>query len=81
MAYDSDWANTRLIYRQKVGAVLDAIDSGRVDESDLNKLRNFCMTCLMLMGKVQEPVWRKSERDADIAGLLRELERDSPYQK
>lgn len=66
-----DWASIRLTYRQRVFATLDKIEEGSVSQEDFDKLRNFCAVALMLMGKVQEPVWRKAEREAEIAAWLR----------
>lgn len=78
MAYDAHWSELRKIYRRRVAATLDSIEAGAVDELDLHKLRNFCMVCLTLMGKVQEPVWRKAEKDAELASLLLEIEEETP---
>lgn len=73
MAYDVRWANLRTQYRIKVTKVLSDIRNGSVQEDDLDRLHNFCVTALALMAKVQEPVWRKAQRDAEIAGLLHEV--------
>ena len=67
----SDWAAIRLTYRRRVFATINKIEDGSVSQSDVDKLRNFCAVALMLMGKVQEPVWRKAERDAELAAWLR----------
>jgi len=73
MAYDPHWAELRRLYRVKVTKVLQDIRNGSVDELDLDKLHNFCMDSLVLMSKVPESVWRKAEKDAQIAGLLQEI--------
>ena len=65
------WPGIRLTYRRRVFATLNKIEEGRVSQDDLDKLRNFCAVSLMLMSKVQEPVWRKAERDAELAAWLR----------
>ena len=69
MAYDIEWASLRVHYRKEVMRVLREIREGSVKEVDLDRLHNFCVTSLILMGKVQEPVWRKAEKDAEIASL------------
>lgn len=66
-----DWPSIRLTYRRRVFDTLNKIENGSVSQDDFDKLRNFCAVALMLMGKVQEPVWRKAERDAEIAAWLR----------
>ena len=43
-----------------------------VNEIDLAKLNNFCMTSLMLLAKVEEPTWRACEKEAELAALLRD---------
>lgn len=73
MAYDPHWAELRRLYRVKVSKALQDIRDGSVEEIDLDKLHNFCMDSLMLMSKVPEAVWRKAEKDAQIAGLLQEI--------
>lgn len=73
MVYNLEWSHTRKDYRLGVTKALDAIRQGSIEELDLDKLHNFCMVALMLMSKVQEPVWRKSEKDAEIAGLLHKI--------
>lgn len=71
--YDASWAELRRHYRRNVNRVLNDIRNGKVSELDLDKLHNFCQDCFMLMSKVPEPVWRKAEKDAELAGLLLDI--------
>jgi hypothetical protein len=75
--YDTSWAELRIHYRKNVNRVLNDIRNGTVSELDLDKLHNFCQDCFMLMAKVPEAVWRKAEKDAEIAGLLKEIEEEN----
>lgn len=68
----AEWASLRQWYRAEVARVLRDIEKGLVNEEDLAKLHNFCMTSLMLQGKVEEPAWRAAEREAELAALLRD---------
>lgn len=65
------WQRIRLIYRRRVFSTIGKIENGSVSQDELDKLRNFCAVALMLMGKVQEPLWRKAEREAELAAWLR----------
>lgn len=71
--YDEEWGELRLHYRRSVNRVLKDIRNGTVSELDLDKLHNFCQDCFMLMSKVPMAVWRKAEKDADLAGLLKDI--------
>ena len=71
--YDAEWAELRLHYRKNVNRVLNNIREGTVSELDLDKLHNFCQDSFMLMSKVPMAVWRKAEKDADLAGLLKDI--------
>lgn len=73
MKFDVEWAELRKHYRVSVVRVLNNIREGTVDELDLDKLHNFCMDSLFLMSKVPMAVWRKAEKDANLAGLLKEI--------
>lgn len=64
------WADIRLGYRREIRRVIDDIGQGKVADVDLDKLNNFCMVALTLMGKVPEAVWRRAERDAEIRGWI-----------
>ena len=70
-ALNDRWAQVRLNYKKKIFKTLNNIRDGTVSEEDLDKLNNFCAVALILMGKVQEPVWRKAERDAEIKAWLK----------
>jgi hypothetical protein len=82
MPIDTNWQALRLTYRRRVFAALSKIESGAVDQTEFEKLRNFCAVSLMLMSKVPEAVWRKAETDAELAAWLRnELEEDMEYEQ
>lgn len=68
----AEWSSLRQWYRAEVVRVIRDIERGYVNEIDLAKLNNFCMTALMLMGKVEEPTWRAAGKDAELAALLRD---------
>lgn len=68
----AEWASLRQWYRAEVARVLRDIGRGMVNEVDLAKLNNFCMTSLMLLAKVEEPTWRACEKEAELAALLRD---------
>ena len=72
----ADWVAIRVWYRSEVARVLRDIERGLVNEEDLAKLSNFCMTALMLQAKVEEPTWRAAEKDAELAALLRDEAED-----
>lgn len=74
--YDVEWAELRIHYRKNVNRVLNNIREGTISELDLDKLHNFCQDSLMLMSKVSMAVWRKAEKDAELAGLLKEIIED-----
>jgi hypothetical protein len=75
MKHDADWYAIRRAYRAGVFKVLDDIRNGTVAEEDLCKLNNFCAVSLHLMSKVQQPVWRICEHEAELASeLLKEVE-------
>ena len=76
MSFDPEWAELRKHYRLNVNRVLNDIRSGEIDELDLDKLHNFCQDCFMLMAKVPMAVWRKAEKDASLADLLKDVEED-----
>lgn len=67
----AEWAALRRWHRTEVSRVLRDIERGMVNEIDLAKLNNFCMTALMVQAKVEETTWRAAERDAEMASLLR----------
>lgn len=67
---NSPWELTRRHYRREVSRVLTEVEAGAVLEDDLAKLRNFCMVALILLGKVPEGAWRKSEKEAELAAWL-----------
>lgn len=71
--YDVEWAELRIHYRKNVNRVLNNIREGTISELDLDKLHNFCQDGLMLMSKVSMATWRKAEKDAELAGLLKEI--------
>lgn len=71
--YDVEWAELRIHYRKNVNRVLNNIREGTISELDLDKLHNFCQDSLMLMSKVPMAAWRKAEKDAELAGLLKEI--------
>jgi hypothetical protein len=74
MKFETEWAELRKHYRVRINRVMNNIRNGEVDELDLDKLHNFHQDCFMLMAKVPMAVWRKAERDANIAGLLKDVE-------
>lgn len=73
MSFDTEWAELRKHYRLNITRVMNDIRSGGVSELDLDKLHNFHQDCFMLMNKVPMAVWRKAEKDAELAGLLKEI--------
>jgi hypothetical protein len=75
----AEWASLRQWYRSEVCRVIRDIERGYVNEIDLAKLNNFCMVSLMLLAKIEEPTWRASEKEAELAALLRD-EVDDEYQ-
>lgn len=76
MSYDTEWAELRKHYRVNVTRVLNDIGKGEIDEMDLDKLHNFCQDCFILMSKVPMAVWRKAEKEAELASLLKDVEDD-----
>lgn len=66
----AEWTSLRRWYRAEVARVLRDISQGYVNELDLAKLNNFCMTALMLQAKVEQPAWRAAEKEAELAALL-----------
>ena len=68
----AEWTSLRQWYRSEVTRVLRDIERGMVNELDLAKLNNFCMTSLMMQAKVEEPTWRAAEKEAELAALLRD---------
>lgn len=73
MKFETEWAELRKHYRVNINRVMTDIRNGEVSELDLDKLHNFHQDCFMLMSKVSMAVWRKAEKDADLAGLLKEI--------
>jgi hypothetical protein len=75
MKHDADWYAVRRAYRVGVFKVLDNIQNGSITEEEFGKLNNFCAVALHLMSKVQQPVWRICEREAELASeLMKEVE-------
>jgi hypothetical protein len=73
--HNADWYAVRRAYREGVFRVLNDIKNGTVSEEDFGKLNNFCAVALHLMSKVQQPVWKICEREAELASeLLKEVE-------
>ena len=70
MKEEAKWAEIRIEYRRNLRRVLNNINEGTVSEDDLDALNNFCMTAVILMGKVPETVWRKAQRDAEVKAWL-----------
>lgn len=68
----AEWTGLRQWYRSEVCRVLRDIERGYVNEVDLAKLNNFCMTALMLMSKVEHPTWKAAGKEAELAALLRD---------
>jgi hypothetical protein len=76
MSFDTEWAELRKHYRVNITRVMNNIREGSVDELDIDKLHNFHQDCFMLMSKVPMAVWRKAEKDAELASLLKDVEDD-----
>ena len=70
MSFDTEYANIRKAYRLGVTRALEDIRRGVIDETDLDKLSNFCMVSLALMAKVNKATWRNAENNADLADYL-----------
>lgn len=65
------WAGRRVNLRRRVVAALRDIETGEITELDLARLHNFCMCSLMLLSKVEAPVWESAIRAAETAALIR----------
>jgi hypothetical protein len=66
------WAQRRMRLRQRVVRILASIRAGEeIDAIDLDRLHNYCMVMLMVLGKVQPQVLDTCVREAEIASLLR----------
>jgi hypothetical protein len=75
MKHDADWYAIRRAYRAGVFKALDNIQNGSITEEEFGKLNNFCAVALHLMSKVQQPVWRICEREAELASeLMKEVD-------
>ena len=61
-------------YRSGAANAINQINSGIVNEADLDKLENFCRIALRLQGKVTQFVWESAKRDAEIASYLHDQE-------
>lgn len=77
----AEWLRIRQHLRSEVSRVLRDIETGLVNETDFAKLNNFCMTALTLLSKIQEPTWRASERDTELAAMLRNEVVDDDVEK
>lgn len=66
------WAERRMRLRKRVVKIMDTLRSeGEIDSLDLDRLHNFCMTMLMLLGKIEPGTLRAAVKEAEIAAWLK----------
>lgn len=68
-----DWRLYLNSHRSGVTSCINTIRSGIIDESELDKLSNFCQIALSLMSRSGSLEWQRSQRDAELADYLKQL--------
>jgi len=72
-----DWAERRTGIRRTIAPILYKLrKDGEVDEIDLDRLQNYCMTMLMVLSKITPGTLDNAMRDAELAGFLHDQVED-----
>jgi hypothetical protein len=67
-----EWAERRMRLRRRIVRIMDRLrDDGEIDSLDLDRLYNYCMVMLMLLGKVQPGTLRAAVKEAEIAAWIK----------